>query len=207
MKTKEKEVIDEQQSFFFPRMVAYIIDIVLIGFVSSLIFIAIPENKNHEKYSEEYKQIKEKYDKKEISDKEYVNRSKDVIYDMDYTNTIASLTQIIILVGYFAIFQYYNGGQTIGKKIMKIKVVGDEDNELTLNRLTFRSLIVNSIAFNILLVMAVLFVGRENYYYVNLAIQALSTLIVVVIMIMILFRKDKRGLHDVITGTKVISTK
>jgi uncharacterized RDD family membrane protein YckC len=55
-----------------------------------------------------------------------------------------SLITILIEVLYFVVFQLYNGGQTFGKKITKIKVVS-ESNDLTMNQMIFRSLLSNYI--------------------------------------------------------------
>ena len=200
-----REVEEKEKSFFFPRFVAYIIDIVLIFVLSAVLLGSIPTNKNHERYVEEYKQIQQDYKDKKIKEKEYVNKSKDIVYDIDYTNSIVALGQIAILIGYFVILQYFLKGQTIGKKIMKIKVISVKDGDLNLNQLTLRSLIANSILVNLLLVIAVLFIGRDYYYYASMILQFLDSAIIMAIILMIIFKKDKRGLHDILTGTKVVS--
>ena len=201
-----REVEEKEKSFFFPRFVAYIIDIVLIFVLSAVLLGSIPTNKNHERYVEEYKQIQQDYKDKKIKEKEYVNKSKDIVYDIDYTNSIVALGQIAILIGYFVILQYFLKGQTIGKKIMKIKVISVKDGDLNLNQLTLRSLIANSILVNLLLVIAVLFIGRDYYYYASMILQFLDSAIIMAIILMIIFKKDKRGLHDILTGTKVVSS-
>lgn len=102
------------------------------------------------------------------------------------------------------VFQFYNKGQTIGKKLMRLRVVSVKDSDLTLNQITYRGLIINSILSNILIIGSLLFLNRDYYYYASSGIQMLSSLILIVTLIMILFRKDGRGLHDVIANTKVI---
>ena len=54
------------------------------------------------------------------------------------------------------------------------------------------------------MIAALLFSGRNYYYYASLSLQLLSGIIIFVTLMMIFFRKDGRGLHDVVTGTKVI---
>ena len=195
------------KSSFFARAVAYLIDIFIVSTVAFGLLQVIPVDKNHEKYVNEYNELKEKLEKKEITNKEFVNRSKDIVYDIDYTNTTATLTQIALVVGYFVVFQYLYKGQTLGKKLMKIKIVSTKEKELTLNQVAFRSLLANSIIIKLLLIGAVLFLNRDYYYYSSMMLQIIDSTIIVTIIIMILFRKDKRGLHDFIAGTEVISTK
>ena len=51
---------------------------------------------------------------------------------------------------------------------------------------------------------SLLFLGKNYYFYANYVLQLLSVTIVFVTLIMILFRKDGRGLHDYLVKTKVV---
>ena len=89
--------------------------------------------------------------------------------DVDLTYTIArkngfvSLITIVINILYFVVFQLYNKGQTIGKELMKIKVISDTD-ELTMNQMIFRSFIANSILLDIITFMFMLSNSRMTYF-------------------------------------------
>lgn len=193
-----------QKPYFFPRLVAYIIDMLLISLVCTGIMFVMPENKNYDKYMKEYEKIQTDLIEEKIDVKEYFNKSMDVVYDIDYSNVIPMILEVVLIILYFVVFQFYNKGQTFGKKLMKLRVVSTNDNDLTINQITYRSLIINSILINILILGSLLFLGRNYYFYANYALQLLSIIIVFVTLIMILFRKDGRGLHDVVAGTKVI---
>ena len=210
-KKKEEKVIDavidEEKSFFLPRAGAYIIDCILVFIICLGINLAIPANPNHEKYVEEQKQIQEDYKDKKIKEKEYINKMKEVTYDVDYTNVTGMLVEVTVLVLYFGAFQYYCNGKTVGKRITKIKVINNDGKDLSLNQIVIRALIVNSIFINMCSIGTVLFVGRSNYYYASMSLQLIDSLIVLVSLGMILFRKDGRGLHDMIAKTKVINDK
>lgn len=190
--------------YFFPRAIAYIIDIILINIICFGVLLLVPKNDNYEYYSKEYEQIQTDYLAEKISTEEYLNKSVDVIYNIDSNNIISLIIQVVIIILYFVVFQFYNKGQTIGKKLMKLRVVSVKDSNLTLNQITFRSLIINSIFVNILIIGSLLFLNKDYYYYASNGIQLMSSLIFIVTLIMILFRKDGRGLHDVIANTKVI---
>lgn len=193
-----------QKPYFFPRLVAYIIDMLLVSLVCTGIMFVMPENKNYDKYMKEYEKIQTDLIEEKIDVKEYFNKSMDVVYDIDYSNVIPMIVEVVLIILYFVVFQFYNKGQTFGKKLMKLRVVSTNDNDLTINQITYRSLIINSILINILILGSLLFLGRNYYFYANYALQLLSVIIVFVTLIMILFRKDGRGLHDVVAGTKVI---
>lgn len=190
--------------YFFPRAVAYIIDILLVSIVCSGILFLIPENKNYDAYVKEYEQIQTDVIEKKIDTKEYFNKAIDIVYDIDYSNCMSMIIEIVVIILYFVVFQYYNNGQTLGKKIMKLRVISNNSDSLSLNQVAYRALIINSVLINMLIVAALLFLGRNYYYYASLLLQIISEIIVIVTLIMIMFRKDGRGLHDIIAGTKVV---
>ena len=161
----------------------------------------------------EYETIQADYLKKDMSASEYLEKSKDVVYEIDKIAVPSTLIKVVLYIGYFVVFQAYNKGQTLGKKLMKIKVINTKKDELTgsnkvtVNQIAIRSIIINSIAINLLMVGSVLFMGKDSYYYASLSIQGLSFLIIVVSLLMIFFRKDGKGLHDVAANTKVVACK
>ena len=212
--TKKESVIEKvevetinksnDKPYFFPRLVAYIIDIMLVSIVCTGILMVIPENKNYDKYMKEYEQIQTDFIEEKIDSEEYFNKSMDVVYDIDYSNVFSMITEVVLIILYFIVFQFYNKGQTFGKKLMKLRVVSTKGDNLTLNQVAYRALIINSILINILILGSLLFLGRDYYYYASLVLQVIGSIIIVVTLMMIFFRKDGRGLHDVIAGTKVI---
>lgn len=204
-KTKDSGIEEkEAKPYFFPRLVAYFIDIILVSLICSGVMLLLPRNENYDKYMKEYEQIQTQLIQEQITAEEYLNKSIDVVYDIDYSNVVTMFVQIVLLILYFVVFQFYRKGQTLGKKIMKLRVVSVKEQELTLNQVAYRALIINTIFINVVILGALLFIGRNYYYYFSMFLQFLSGVIIFVTLIMILFRKDGRGLHDVIAGTKVI---
>ena len=204
--------VEEEKVYFLPRLIAYILDIIIVGVVSSFILMLIPVDKNYDKYMEEYKTmqadcIKDMEKDNSITAFDCLYRTKDVTYDLNKTRIPYDLITIVVYIGYFIVFQAYNKGQTLGKKMMKIKVVDTKtgNNKLTINQVAIRALIIDSIGINLLMIGALLFSGREYYFYAYLAFQALSALIIIVTLLMIFIRKDGKGLHDVAAGTKVVT--
>lgn len=205
---KEEKIVDgvnkDTKPYFFPRLVAYIIDILLVSIVSTGILFFIPENKNYDKYMEEYEKIQVDFIDEKIDVDEYLNKSIDVVYDIDYANVIPMIVEVVLIILYFVVFQFYNKGQTLGKKLMKLRVVSTKNNDLSLNQVAYRALIINSILANILILGSLLFIGKNYYFYISLGLQFLVAILEIVVLMMVMFRKDGRGLHDIIAGTKVI---
>lgn len=215
-KVVEAKIIEDnneyEKTYFFPRVIAYILDIIIIAVISSAIVMMLPTDKNYDKYVEEYKNIQGEYLEQKITMDEYVDKSKDVVYKIDKLAIPSTLIQTVLYIGYFIVFQVYNKGQTLGKKLMRIKLISTrgnelEDKKLTVNQVAIRSIIINSIGINILMLGSILFIGKEYYFYASTAIQALSSLIVIVTLVMVCIRKDGKGLHDVAAGTQVVNCK
>ena len=201
---KEEVVSNNTKPYFFPRVVAYIIDIIIVSLVCTGVMFVLPKNNNYDKYLKEYEQIQTDFIEEKINYTEYFNKTASVAYDLDYNNVVSIITEVVLIILYFVVFQFYNKGQTFGKKLMKLRVVSTKDGELTLNQVTYRALIINSILVTILTLAALLFAGRNYYFYTSTALQYIAAIIEIATIIMILFRKDGRGLHDIIAGTKVI---
>lgn len=199
-----KETLKNDKPYFFPRLVAYIIDVTLVSIVCSGILFLFPKNENYSKYLKEYQEVQTNFIDNKIEADEYIHKVADITYDIDYSNVLSMIAEVVLLILYFIVFQFYNKGQTFGKKLMKLRVVNNNGNELTLNQVTCRALIIDSILINLFMIAALLFSGRNYYYYASLSLQILSGIIIFVTLMMIFFRKDGRGLHDVVTGTKVI---
>ena len=87
---------------------------------------------------------------------------------------------------------------------MKIKVVSANDSELTINNFVIRALIINEICVTILSTGILLFAKSTIYYYSDLGLNFVQIAIMVASLFMVLYRKDGRGIHDLLANTKVV---
>src|SRR5699024_8199154 len=90
-------------------------------------------------------QVMEDYISKKIDEKEYISESVSLSYEMARKQGVVSLFTIFLNILYFVVFQIKNKGQTLGKQLMKIKVISKDKKDLSMNQMIFRSLIINSI--------------------------------------------------------------
>ena len=187
------------------RILAYLVDGVIISIIVSLFSSISFLNP----YMEEYEDLYEDY-------QEYVmdmNDPMDLLNDVtvkDYTYQLSkygiymSITSLVVSFLYFGIFQYYNKGQTVGKAIFKIKVVSNNDNKLSLVQVIIRSAFINSLLTSSLLIMATLFLSKSVFLDADLVIEYLDMAILFISAGMIIYRNDGLGLHDMIAHTKVV---
>ena len=120
-------------------------------------------------------------------------------------NLINSVTEIIIIFLYFGIFATFNGGRTIGKQILKFKVVKEDLSVPSYVRMIFRTVIAYGIIFVILNLAGVYFLSKDEFFFYTGILNLLQMGVLVSSVIMILFRNDGRGIHDLLTKTKAIT--
>lgn len=192
------------KAYFFPRVFAYFIDIIIVSIVATLICYFIPMD-NVNLLQQELTNVQEKFLNEEISEEEYLNQTALISYDLDYASVPSYIVEVGLVILYFVVFQFYNKGQTLGKRLMKIRVVSSEEGrELTINDYLYRSIILNAVLGNILIILFVLFMARDYYFYASFTLQMIQIVLSLVTIFMVLFRKDGRGLHDMVAHSKVV---
>lgn len=192
------------------RLMAYVIDILIVSICMTPILNWSVINPYIDEYTEnytEYTELLEQANAGDIDpeDAEYEEKIIDLNYQINKYKVISSSISAGSLLLYFALLQWALKGQTIGKKIMKIKVVANrEDKKLNIGNYILRSLILNNIIFTIVLIVGVYLFKEDGYYNLSMIVSYLQLLVMSIIMLMIVLRKDFRGLHDIVAGTKVI---
>lgn len=195
-----------EKALFIQRVFAFLIDIILVTFVSSFVIFPFVDNEALEKLTNQNTKVANQYLQQEIDMETYMNQSMDLSYQIAKQNGIGTILTIVLYLLYYVIFQFYNKGKTFGKQLMKIQIISKENDELTMNQLLFRAFIINSILVNIITLLLTIFSSREVYtggVYVFMAIQYLF---VIASAIMIMYRKDGCGIHDLVAHTEVIKS-
>lgn len=186
------------------RIIAFVIDVVIISLVVSLINL-LPIDPYQEKYKDTYEKYNEVVKKSsEDGSHDYKDEIIELNYEVYKYRTYSSIISATALILYFGVVPLIMNGQTIGKKIMKLKIVSINDKKLNFWKYLIRIVILNNIWLSLINVGAVYIVSGVKFYYVTYVISMLSSLIYMLNLIMVMFRKDNRGLHDMVVGTKVI---
>lgn len=212
IKDEEKKMQEENKvkkspdikAMFSQRVLAFLIDLVLLSMITSLITMFIPMNDTATKLYEEQNRVLEGYVDGSVSMEEYVNQMVDLGYDISRQTVIVSIVTIVISLLYYVVYPCYNNGQTFGKKLMKIKIKKTNDTELSMNDLLIRSMINNSILVNIINVILVLFLSKNLYLSTSSLVSFIQYLVLIISLIMIAFTKNAQGLHDKVCKTEVV---
>lgn len=189
---------------FKKRLLAYIIDILIISFIVSFIGLIIPTNQNITNLNNELININNTFMNEEINIETYINQYSSATYNLDRELFLLNLISVVIYIIYFVVVPMYNNGQTIGKKFQKIKIVNKEEKEVGANELIIRYLFMAGIGVSILS-MCLVFILKDFNYVIGISILGFLEFIVAISSIfMVLYRNDKKSLPDLIAGTKVI---
>ena len=191
-----------QKAYFFKRFLAYLIDIILVSIVATI--IALPfRTESIEKVDNQIIEVTQKALQGKIKTEAYTTQLNELAYQKAKLDGISNIIIILISVLNFIVYQGITKGQTIGKKLLKIKIVKINGNELTFNDLIFRNLLNNFIFFDILLAVFAL-IGRKPYIYGYRSINIVETILLIVSVFMIAISKDGRSVMDLLTNTMVV---
>ena len=195
-----------EKTYLLRRGGAYLIDILIVTLfvycISQIKFLN-PQlneyNNTFNEYSELYQNQKNSYEL--YQDQTYQN----LTYMLAKTGMTTTIIDIFVTIGYFVVFQKLNKGQTVGKKLMYLKLEAKDGIPVSWEQISLRSvLIYYNIVPDILNVIMVLCASKMTFFYTNLISTLVFTSLFYISVLMAFFRKDNLGLHDILSQTKVI---
>ena len=192
---------------FKKRLLAYFIDIIILSLILTFVGLFIPSNSNLVNLNNELISINNNFMNQEIDAITFINQYSNIGYSIGRELFLSNLISVVIEIVYFIVFPLYNGGQSIGKKIIGLKIVSVDDSDVSSNSLLIRYLLMESIGTTIIS-MCLIFVIKDFYYILcDSILSFLQFLVVIISIFMVIYRRDKRSLPDLIAGTKVIEVK
>lgn len=195
-----------KKPLFFMRLFAYIIDTFIVLMVSSLLVVPFVDSKSMTETMNEAIDVMTKYQKSEIDEQEYTVELSNVNYKMARASLLVTIMNIFVSVIFFVVVPLYRKGQTIGKKLMKLKITSI-DGELTANQLIFRSFIANAVLLNIISVLFVMFASRSVYSCCVDIFSFTQYIIMLISIVLVIVGKEGLAIHDMLVHTKVVTVK
>ena len=192
---------------FKKRLLAYFIDIIILSLILTFVGLFIPSNSNLVNLNNELISINNNFMNQEIDAITFINQYSNIGYSIGRELFLSNLISVAVGIIYFIVYPLYNGGQSIGKKIIGLKIVSADDSAVSSNSLLIRYLLMESIGTTIIS-MCLIFVIKDFYYILcDSILSFLQFLVVIISIFMVIYRRDKRSLPDLIAGTKVIEVK
>ncbi len=198
------------KSLMSKRILAYFIDVMIVTLIANMfasLDILNPYlDKQNELIAEYNKDIINYYDEngklymEKLANSDFL---EEYTYNTSYYGVYSSIITVTITFLYFVVFQYYNKGKTIGKSILDIVVKDKNNKNVKFSQMLIRGVIINGILTSILSIILVLKLNMSQYIIVDNVLFIINIGILISCVILAMFRKDKRLLHDLIAGTKV----
>ncbi len=186
---------------FFKRIFAYMIDYFIILLVLSFITANINVGSD---ITEKVNNLTNEYKNGNITIEEYNEEALPLNYELTKRKLPVNVITCVIIIGYYIVFAYFNKGQTLGKKICKIRVVNDKGERASIWNILIRSLFIYGIITTLYSLICINFLDIESFNYSVSVVSVIESLFIVISLLMMLYKKDGRGLHDIIAKTKVI---
>ena len=194
-------------NLIFKRIGAFLIDYLIVTFISAgLVYITFinPKYEDYQAASEIYTDILTEYYDGKMDANEFSSKHSEISYDLNKSGYVYIVGNIAIILLYYGVFAYFTNGQTLGKKLMKIKVVSSKDKKLKIYNYFIRAIILNGVIGNVLTLIAICY-NRNTYYQISSVGSDVVSILYIMIFVTVII--NGRGLHDYIAGTQVVSTK
>lgn len=197
------------------RISAFLIDMLFIIILTSItanIYAVNPYLYDSEEVYNNYIEIyNDTISELDVNNVEVPKKLQKAMYKYEKTNSYLYVWYIGFGIIYFVVFQWLNKGQTLGKKMFKIKVVNNDEENPNLLQYFVRYLINGStllMGVNIVLVIKtiILFmgVGATTYYQTHMLLQVISILIEILLFATLIVHKNNRLINDILARTKVV---
>ncbi len=191
----------------YKRIGAYLIDYLFLSMILVLVAQLKIINPYYDEYIENYEKYEELLEKENIEN--LANIYKDEKYMVYYQNVSkygAFISGVFTLcyLFYFVGFQKWNKDQSLGKKIMKLKVVDKEGNSPSVFKYIIRTMLIYNLFVSIIIISLAFVLGAKEYLYSSMIINVLGYVFLYSNFIVYIFRKDNKGIHDLIVGTSVM---
>lgn len=185
------------------RILAFLIDFALVTIVVVVISSLLPKNNNIDVLNREFNDTVSNMEN--VSFSVSFNQMALIYKDLDQARIMYSVINAVMIFIYFIFIPYFFDGKTVGKKILKIKTVRNDKECLSLKNLVIKNMIDTGLMYMLFSLMLIYILPGYSYFIFVIALSILQISLIVASICMIIKRKDKRGLNDILSGTKIIN--
>ena len=176
------------------RFLSYMIDM----FIIFVIFYSVKQLLPVNSYEIELNNLNQLYIEKKIDNTIYFNQFEVITHNIDKTNFGINLFSAFLIIVNFIIIPFINNGQTIGQKLLRLKI---KKQNLSIEDLAGRAVVLNGLGY-LFLMFIILFIATNRIYFVLINLLGFFQILVVIInAFMVLYYKE--GIADKITNTRI----
>lgn len=180
------------------RFLAYLIDMLIVFVFVFFINMMLPNE-----YDNKISNLNQQLNENKVDTETYFISYKHLLHEHDKQDLILNISTTILLISFFVLVPYYFKGQTIGQKILKIKLVPNDDDKFMLDDLIGRSVINNGLGYMIFMFI-ILYITSDNVYFILINLLAFLQFIVVIISaFMVSYSYEHLSIADKFTNTRI----
>lgn len=188
---------------YYRRFSSFLIDILLLALFFMVAYYFIDDSDKVIEINENIAKISEQAIKHDISMKDYMVKFSENIYELDKERVLQTGFNILVIILYFIIVPIITKGYTLGMYILGIKISG----KINVATMFLRNLVATGLLYLILSFILVYFV-KDTTYFISLTILGfIQFLLVIISTFMIIYRHDKQGIQDILSGTRIVNIK
>lgn len=194
-------LLKKKNHIFRKRALAYIIDFIILGIFVSITLLFT--NVDTSSVESEMSNLAEMLLSKNINISTYIKNYGKLFYKYDIIQFITNLLNFLYIIILYILVPGFTKGQTIGKKIMKIRVVNDDDTCVSIINLINRAILVDFLGYLLITLIIINFISGFPYFIIATILGILQFSLVIISGFMILYNKKQKGIHDILTKTKI----
>ena len=204
------------KNYKFKRAISYFVDFLIISLIITLLSNIKALNPKYNEYNKAYTKYVDLYNdvlnnESKLTDMD--DEMKTVMFEVSYYGISYTIIEFSVILLYFTMFPFLFGGQTIGKKLLKLKISGtNEEDKVSFIRYFIRALIYPIFSSG-LFYCAITLIGnllglvifKDNHFITINKIFVVAGLVWGYIdTIYGLSRQDGKSIHDLVTKTQVV---
>ena len=146
-----------------------------------------------------------KEDTKSKLDTLYEEKAKEAFYNLEKKSTVNNIIYLVTVILYFIFFNLYTEGQTLGKKMIRLKIVNNKDDgKVKWWQYLVRCLILYQPIYYLVRLVCIYFLATNSYFEVVNIVYSIQGYLEMLIIALMVFRIDNRGPQDLLASTRVM---
>ncbi len=185
------------------RIKSFAIDFIILLAFFLLIQFLIPKTDYVKTLEAEQNAIMEDYFAHRINFTDYVSSYGKVFYESSKEGQVTYLIYLLFMLGYFVVLPFLWKGRTVGCFLSNVQIERFDQGKLHIWQLFIRYSIVFGLGYVFLNNLFLLLVPK-SYYFISISVVAVFQFVVAIFsMFTVIFRKEKRGLHELLSNTEI----
>lgn len=127
----------------------------------------------------------------------------DLSYKVSKNDVVTTIIGIVMYVLYFGVIQFLAKGQTLGKKLFKVKVFSNTDKDVSLLSYIARSLLMTMSVLTIVNVICLVSLNKASYLGFAKVFETVTFVYEMAFLVTFMLREDTRSVHDILLNTRV----